>query len=1611
MSNVPLITIDGSASSGGGSSAGFSVQSIGQDYASLIAAGSTAFSASGAKIFTMDAGTLANASQAQVGALRDGVIVTQQMVDQDRAFLAKIGEFCRANGISIHVEAQLDNPPGNDWTYQWLTPAVDAGLPITAVINDNEPEVCSPDLSYADRAGYEVAIVRQIIAHYPNVTIGQYETRCDLNETKAWWDAYNSAADAAGLPRISLVVADTPWNAPWHLSQQDWQSWQLGLSNLATSRGVDLEVLLNGVQAGVSNEQWTAQAEQHAAMLAQLPGMNVKALLVRTWDPAYPDSVLPVNSPTTIANAAAEIAATYALYAAGQITGKAPLSVTAASQFVVRPGERVGLPGLSLSGTDASGSYAVVLMSSTGLLYADPAGAATVTGSGTTKLVLNGNLADLNAIINRLSVSEGFQGPDSLDIEVFGASGRLSDTQLTLFALPDSSTAAGTLAVQASDATQGWLSASMAVAANKIVTSETLTFAPASYDPVTQQAVIARSLSIHAPLGQSNLTVVNGKAISNDANPNGQSLPIGPGFVIQAFDPSGVLFKLNVLRSTYTYSNTSGHLLSETDVLAPSTLNQVALQAGLGNYLVSGGTQVTQYNTGDNPNWLSNWSPTLSYVRTTYGSSGQILEQVFQGGSSQPYFTLDNVFNPYTGQLWEQIQSAPPPAPYNDFVTGTKYITQYNTGDNPNWDSGDWGNNAQVTVIWQDWHVVGVTTSSPVPTGLADTYAYRSAPGQNAAGTLGNVTVASAPGGHSTLIGGDGTNNILGVGGDTIFAGLGITALNTGVGGSQVHLVAYTPTQVSITSGGGDAIWTGRATANITQQGTVADRVVVQGGTVALIGSGFVISTAQNTTSKVTASGTAIAIDLQGTGDTAQLGNSGTVTFDGTGALVQAGSSVTANAWGTGNTLIAGDHSSVWLTAGQNTVTLGTDSMVDQVGAGNISTLGDRSVGYQYGLNGTITAGSFVTVNQYQDGNTATLGNAASVLMAGNHGTVTAGMNAQITITGTSSTVQTRDNARISGTGNGTSLNLLGSGGVANIGNNGTITLNGSGAVVSAGSSTTANAWNAGNTLIAGDHSTVWLTAGQNTVTLGSDSMVDQVGARNISTIGDRSVGFQYGLNGTITAGSFVTVNQYQDGNTAALGDFANVLMAANHGTVSAGANAKITVTGASNTISVGNTARISGTGNGTSVILLGTAGTAEIGNNGTVTFDGVGALVRAGSSTTANAWGFGNALIAGDHSTVWLTSGQNTVTLGNDSMVDQVGARNISTIGDRSVGFQYGLNGTITAGSFATVNQYQDGNTATLGNAANVLMAANRGTVSAGANAKIVVTGSNNTVQAKDNARISGTGSGTSLSLLGAGGVANIGNNGIITLDGSGAVVSAGSSTTANAWNSGNTLIAGDHSTVWLTAGQNTVTLGNDSMVDQVGARNISTIGDRSVGFQYGLNGTITAGSSSTVNQYKDGNTATLGNAASVLMAANRGTVSTGANAKVTVTGSNNTIRVGNASTIVLNGNGNSAYLGGSAMAFISGSNETIKISRSGGSQVISGFNLANHNVLDLSEVLSTVVSRPDFSIGAYISVQTVGSNTVLSMLGGQEKVTFANVSRMTLSDLTSHHALILNT
>ena len=897
--SVPTISLDGSASGAGGSSLVNGVpDTIAGDYAELIAAGSNFFQASGAKIFNMDAGAIATAYVGQIGRVIQGVTITADMVQRNQQLLNAIGTYCRANGISINVEAQLTNAPSKDWTYQWLGPAVAAGLPITAVENDDEVEVSSPfkdDL--AASAQNMAAIVKQIVQYYPTVSIGQWEGQASLAVTSDWWADYNLAAKVAGLPSISYVVADTSWNAPWVTSPASWQTWLTGLSALVQSNGMQLKVLLDGINTDASDQQWTAQSEQHAAMLAALSGVTVNTLLVRTWQHALPDAILPINQPTTIGNDAAEIAAIYPLYQTHSITAQAAATLTAVPQVIVTTASTTAIqsPSLVLGAADiAVGAHvAVVLIDETGLLSAAAQGSGMVLGAGTNELILNGTSADVMAELKTLTLTETADGPNSIDIEAFGANGRLADAQIAVLALSaGQGTQSQSYNFLPQVAIQPWISSSATVGSSGFVTSETYVWNSVVQNAATGNYQLIKTDSIHEPLATLGVSVVNG--IAQQPMANDGSLPIGLSTSNpSAFDPASHLSTINVANTTMTYGQ-SRRLQTITDTLAPTTPTADIVGGTLPNYFATGGSQVTQINTGDNPNWQSSWGNQFEFVTTSYGSNQQILEQMFLGGPSNDYRVLDNVFNPYTGVLWEQYQTSPPPGPDGVFVTGNEYVTEFNTGDNPDWDYQHWGNNAQVTVTWQDYYASGVTTSPP---GGDPTFAHTStvtSPGQTtqlgAGGT--KLTLQST---NTLVVGGPGNDFIVdGGGADTINLGSGSMTITGAAGGPMVFGSSLS----------GSLFFSGGAAAATVCAGAGATTVFANAGGGEFFGGG-------NGATMLFVGGSGASTATGGAGRSILFGGSSgqDVLVAGTGAatVIGAGSGITIVGHGTaGDNLVAG---------------------------------------------------------------------------------------------------------------------------------------------------------------------------------------------------------------------------------------------------------------------------------------------------------------------------------------------------------------------------------------------------------------------------------------------------------------------------------------------------------------------------------------------------------------------------------------------------------------------------------------------------------------------------------------------------------------------------------
>jgi hypothetical protein len=1210
---LPAIAINGSVSHGGGSSAVNAPGSIAGDYAQLIAMGADAFQRTGAKIFDMDAGALSLASPAQIGRIVQGTTVTADLVRQNQSLLNAIGAYCRANGIAIHVEALLTNDSLDDWTYQWLQPSVTANLPITAVEDVREIAYAVADTpeNYAAYAQREVAIVRQIVQYYPTVKIGEWQGGAPATAVTDWWSAYNTAADAASLPRITYAVADTSWNAPWVTPTAAWQSWLVDLSQMVRANGMSLTVLLDGSDRGGSDRQWTAQSEQHAAMLATL-GITADTLLVRSWGSANPQSVSPVNEPTTISNAAAAIAATYPLYSHRAITAADAIAIAAPPQLIVATNTAAAVGSISLawaaSDVAKGARVAVVITDQTGKLSARQSGAATVTGNGTNQLILNGGSADVAAALRSLTVIEQFAGPDSIDIETFGINGRLSDRQVSLLAVPVvPATGAQEFQFVPASPSQVWTAASASINAAHVISSIDYTWNSPGISPGTGNYKLSKTVAIHEPLAEEEIAIVGGVARELLASPNpgsDASLPLNMDrFNLFAYNPYSHLSSVYVSSTTITYGEISGELQSTTDRLAPSTPLNPKYATILSNYFATGGTRITQLNSGDNPNWLSSWSSGLSSVTTTYGSSNQILEQVFQGGASEPWFLLDNVFNPYTGLLWEQFQTVPPPAPFGNFVTGTQLLTQFNTGDNPNWDYTDWGSSAQVTVEWQDYYAKKVTAISPVRTGLQNTDAYSS---------TGQLSLTGPSSGGGVLIGCNGTTTINAFGRDRIYAGLGTTTIATGKGGSTIYLSYGASSNVTIVSGGGDSIRVGHASLAITNIGAASDQVYAQGNQVSIgdhstirvtgdynavtirnsstvtvpdsqnvlmvLGDGDTVTVGDAST--VTASGRFSTLNLNGAGDACQAGSNNTVYLNGTSGSGTAGTDTTAWFWGDGNRLDAGDRTTAWLIGSGNTLVAGDHSTIDLAGSGSSAVLGSYCVVWEYGTGASVRLQSSGIINQYGTNQVGVGGAGTSSWQAGTANQLTAGSNSTVNVVGNYGTASVGDASRITATGAHNTLNLNGANDSCQAGTNNTVVLNGTSASASAGTDTTAWFWGSGNRLVAGDRTTAWLVGSGNALTAGDHSTIDLVGSASAAVLGSDCVVWEYGTGASVRLQSNGTINQYGTNQVGVGGTGTYSWQAGTANQLTAGNNSTVNVVGDHNTASAGDASTINITGN-----------------------------------------------------------------------------------------------------------------------------------------------------------------------------------------------------------------------------------------------------------------------------------------------------------------------------------------------------------------------------------------------------------------------------------------------
>ena len=145
-----------------------------------------------------------------------------------------------------------------------------------------------------------------------------------------------------------------------------------------------------------------------------------------------------------------------------------------------------------------------------------------------------------------------------------------------------------------------------------------------------------------------------------------------------------------IVQNTTNTFDTSGYLAQSVDaLLAPENIGGSDVST-----LEPWGTQITVYNVPGNTEW--NLGSQYSSATLTLNDQGQTIETSFQGGPNGPANTLFKVFDPNkTADLSEEIQTTTA-FKNSDANAGdvSTIVTEFDTGDNPFWDSYDWGNAA-----------------------------------------------------------------------------------------------------------------------------------------------------------------------------------------------------------------------------------------------------------------------------------------------------------------------------------------------------------------------------------------------------------------------------------------------------------------------------------------------------------------------------------------------------------------------------------------------------------------------------------------------------------------------------------------------------------------------------------------------------------------------------------------------------------------------------------------------------------------------------------------------------------------------------------------------------
>jgi hypothetical protein len=1067
-------------------------------YQNLLANPASVLIQGGAKYIVLDAGAIGTAEAIQVGNSE-----TSQQQQQNYSILQKIAQFCNANGISVQVDCDLTlgikNGDGSDALVdQWVVAAAAVGLPITSVEDVEEIGDSQKPANFQMLAAYEANAVQTIISAYQNssykmtaanLAVGDMEGggSDQISNITSWWNAYNQAATAAGLPQFSYLTTDLGFYSPWisATSVTVWQKYLEDLSNLTSARNMALDVMVEGSQTDETNAQTTLQSIRNAVDVLDLQAaglINASAIIVRSWF-TMPTAIAPVNSPTSATFEVTALQAVEEFYLKSYIHDSAIASVSSPGQMLLSSQQVTSLSGLQINVIGSPGGSSdyrvVILIDQTGTLNSQPVGGGVVEQVTPNVLLLSGTESEINRELSSVTVFEPTPGPDALNISVFGSAGMESNSTVELFAngpndLGDSALSGG--------ATSLWLSAEAMLSSGTLASQgQYLSEEIITWQTASDSATAIKTDTIHLPMaeygvnqetlvvgGKTLVTVVDmfdpkldsgGYGTQGYANNQGvNNVTLGPaGWNGNAFDAQEAMTPMIVTKTT-NFFDTNGSLETTIDSFQSSTFTTVGLgNASLNNFVTdfkNGGSQVTEYNTGHNPAWNMGWSNLFQSVTMTYDDAGHVVEQSFNGLGVNSALYFDYVFDPTTGLPWELIVGTLPPgelgntnnyqngAPYQaNFPTGPVYITQFNTGDNPNWNYLDWGTSIPAaTELWSNYFIMaagsGFMTSYPGWTlneldgynpemvagntifamnlagnttidlnslssstlgGIIESIQASGAISVDAFGSTGTVMLTGLNVGGCVLVGGNTESILNGFGRDTFIVEQGQNTVNTGSGSSLVYLAQ--PSAQATIIGNNNTIFV-NSSASLVLDGD-GDVITANESYINITGTGqFTINGSLDTLNYSAVAGlgsdaSVVAADNIVIG----VASGGTITSVGSCVIINCGATCDVTSNGFGTAIGAQEGSSVSI-SGYSEAVYGSGLTISQEKtADNISVFGnDDTILASGGINTRISG--YDNVVEGDHGTVYLLGNDPSLTAIGNQITIAAVDGATITAIG-----------------------------------------------------------------------------------------------------------------------------------------------------------------------------------------------------------------------------------------------------------------------------------------------------------------------------------------------------------------------------------------------------------------------------------------------------------------------------------------------------------------------------------------------------------------------------------------------------------------------------------